>query len=206
MYYTPTHTKMEFGNAKVTGTIGVDDNDLLLAVKKWAGRNKSNGTALGKMIIDFFQDERGMKVLRVQRSENGGMMAEVDLDFKTAYELASKSKGKISNSIKLHGTPKKEKIKRSSNEGFTRSNKGFYSYVAEIIEEYKGNGKSHITFEELHDALMSVPDEKGKPKFEKEGEPIEIGRVKQYLTPSQIARNPIVKGLKRDKEGRGLVF
>lgn len=201
--HTPTNTTMEFGNAKVIGTIGVDDSDLLLAVKKWATKNQTNRSALSKMVIEFFQEERNMKVLKVQRTDSG-MVAEVEADFKTAYDLASTTT--ISDKIKLHGTPKREKIQRASNEGFTRSNKGFYTHVMEIIEDYIKRGKNYISFEDMHEELMSIPGHNGKPKFERDGKPIEMSRVRQYLSTSQLKKNPITKGVKRDKEGTGLVF
>jgi hypothetical protein len=194
---------MKIGNAKIKVPMEVESSEVLESVMYWANKNKTNSSELSKMIMTYFTEQKNMKVLKVQRSEDmSQIIAEVETD------LSNITNGSINGSTKLMGKPPKvPTVKRASNEGFTRKNKGFYSYVRECIDELKSKGRNSVEFDELYEMLLASGDGRGNSAFIKDGKAIEKWRVKQYLTKSQMEKNSVImKGIKRNKDNTGLVF
>lgn len=82
---------------------------------------------------------------------------------------------------------------------------GFYPIVRKILDAQKKRGKNFISWEDLREELLQAKED-GKPKFVVNGKEIEMSRIKQYCSPSQLKRQPNLKMIKPDKKGRGLVF
>lgn len=193
---------MKIGNTKVKVPIEVDSSDVLQSVMYWAKRNKTNEKELSKMIMSYFTEEKKMKVFGIQRNEDlSKIVAEVETD------LSSLMDGSIDSSAKLFGSARKPPVEKASNEGYSRKNKGFYSYVREIVDEKKAKSLTYLSFEDLYKILLEETDAKNNHVFIKDGKPIERWRMKQYLTPSQIQKNiGIMKGIKRSKDNSGITF
>jgi tRNA splicing ligase len=202
---------MKIGNPKVKAPVEVDTSDVLQSVFYWANKNKANGKELSKMIMDYLQEKKNMKVFGVQRNEDlSKITAEIETDLSNLIEGVG--------NVSLLGTPRKPPTKeKASNEGFNRVNRGFNSYVRTIVDEKKAKGLSYLSFNDLHKILLQERDAKGYYVFIKDkngnsvqnpndGTPMDRWRMKQYLTPSQIAKHAVLKGIKRSKDNEGITF
>ena len=145
------------------------------------------------IISNYIEETYGYPIAKLQRSK--------DADKIIAIIDHTKDGG-----AQRMDTQKKAKTERRSNEGFSRRWMGFYPTIQEIVEEAKAKKKTYLDFDDLYEQLLSTADVKGHPKFIRNGEPIEPSRVKQYLSPSQLAKTPQTKGMKWDKKNQRLLF
>lgn len=156
------------------------------------------------IIKDWMRDQHGYTVTKLERGKD-----------KMVVHFVSESDG----GVKAFGKPTKDKIERASNEGFQRRWVGVYEAIGEILDSKRKHKKNFISWEDLYEELLAVEDGSGRPKFEKDGKRIEMERVKQYCSPSQIERQAMrklkdgtiagqknLRGVKPDKKLGGLLF
>lgn len=176
-----------------TGPAELEDSDLGAALRYRASKNKKTNAELTRTITDYLVEVKGMKVLRIQKSTDlTQIVAEVEFS--------------VNQGAKMFGSKVKDTPDRASNEGFSKTYKGFYKSVREILDEQKAKKKDYIGFDDLYEQLINETDAKGVKKFVRNGVPIEMSRFKQYLSASQLdpKRNQMMKGVKHDKTGEGL--
>jgi hypothetical protein len=174
-------------NFKSIGPVELEKSDLAEALIFWAKKSKDNAKEFTKIITSYLEEDMKMVVNGIQRENDfSKIVANVEVTQNSGVDFI--------------GTPykaKEEKKEKKSNEGFVRKNKGFYSMVADIIADYQKKGKASITFEEISKELT----------FDF-GRSMELWRIKQYLTPSQIVKNAAksLKGVKRTPDDDGLMI
>lgn len=128
------------------------------------------------------------------------------LQYEKFFDIIAIAEDEEGGAKEIGAVEKEEKVERQTNEGFKRNWTGFYQAVREIIDYQSSKKKNFISYEDLYEELQSVPDERGKPRFVRNGVPIEMKRFKQYLSPSQISRQANMKGVKIDRNREGLTF
>jgi len=175
---------------KSIGTAELGDQDLGAALRMWANESKTNSSMLTKIITDYLVRAKNMKVLKLQKSPTHDKIV-VGVEFEQ------------DEGATMIGQAPKEKIVRSTNEGFTKNFRGFYKSVRAIIDEQKAKGKSVINLDDLYALLLKETDAKGNKLFVRGGVPMEKTRFVQYLSPSQLdpKKVPSMKGVKHDKNG-----
>lgn len=104
-------------------------------------------------------------------------------------------------------------IDRESNAGFNRRWTGFYNTAKEIFDEERSRKKHSLSFMDFYNRLLDADDVRsgGKLFIKKnpntgEMESIEMTRVKQYLSPSQLKKTPQMKGIKWDDKNQEFRF
>lgn len=119
----------------------------------------------------------------------------------------------IDEGARALGSESKKPVERDSNAGFTRRWTGFYGSARDIFDELRSKKKHSISFKEFYDRLLDYDDVKsGGKQFVKknpstgEMEAIEVTRVKQYLSPSQLKKTPQMKGIKWDEKSQEFRF
>jgi hypothetical protein len=103
-------------------------------------------------------------------------------------------------------------VNRESNAGFTRRWNGFYGAAKEIFDELKSKKKHSIGLMDFYTKLLDIDDVRTggklfvKPGPDGEMQQIELSRVKQYLSPSQLKKTPQVRGIKWDEKNQEFRF
>jgi hypothetical protein len=143
------------------------------------------------IISDYLKHNQNVDLKKLQKDEKK-MVAIVERNVDEGASLIAKENTKVGRS-----EDKQNRVKRYM---------GFYEAVADILNDLKSKKKNFITWDELYDELILMQDNKGNKKFVINGEKIPMTKVKQYLSPSQIKRQPGLKGVNPDKKNGGLKF
>lgn len=173
-------------NLTTTGSIELEPEDLVTAARDYLMANEDK---LILFLKDYLKRTENVLVKKVERSGDR-VVAIVEGYFDEGAR-------RFSSESKTRGTKK-------ALGGHRKPFVGFYDHTLDIIEAQRKRKKTFISWEDLREELLSIADGKGKPKFEMDGEPIEMSRIKQYLAPSQIKRQKNLRGVKVDKLKGGL--
>jgi hypothetical protein len=189
-------------NLKTTGQVEIESADLVAMLtansevtallREFLASNKKEFIP---MLTAYLQKERNLKFLKL----------EADKSFKKILVLVEQSLDEgvqgFSSGPKTNGRQGKKDVDKRN-----RKWTGFYDVVQDIVNEQKNNKKHFISLSEIYDLVLNTLGGDNKPKFIKNGEQIELTRVKQYLSPSQLARQTNMRGIEWDKRREGLKF
>lgn len=179
-----------------TGHVEIKDPDLTDVFKRIARRHKDS---LLEVVKELVEEKLGLTTSRIQYDTN--------LDKIVAIINDKKDEGST-----LLGAVKTPRQSPANNAGFKRPWKGFYNAGKDIFDELRAKKKKSIRFDEFYNLLLDYDDvrsggklfvkkdmDKSSPNY---GQMIQIpkSRVRQYLTKSQLARTPLMKGIKVDEK------
>lgn len=193
--YLLKQTKMK-ANLKIQGVIELTDADLLKALKLIVlNRTKDLFSAVTKVVEEVYH----YTPVKVQKDD--------ELNKVTAIIDQTIDEGAVAL-----GREPKPAVDRESNKGFTRRWTGFYAASQEIFEELRRKNKHRLSLSDFYKMLLDYDDvASGGKLFVKKGEDgkkeqIELTRVKQYLSPSQLKKTPQMKGIKWDDKAQEFKF
>lgn len=178
-------------NLKIQGQIELTEPDLLKVLKMIVLKQAND---LFKAVTTVVRETYGYTPVKIQKDDNlSRVVAIIDET--------------IDEGAQVLGREPKPLVERETNEGFTRKWTGFYNAAKDIFDELREKKKHSLGFMDFYNRLLDVDDVKtGGKLFVKGGTPIEITRVKQYLSPSQLKKTPQMKGIKWDDKAQEFRF
>lgn len=183
-------------NLKVQGVIELRDEDLLKALRLVVLKRSED---LLDAVSTVVKEAYGYTPTRIQK----------DADLTKVVAIIDQT---IDEGAQRLGADLKPPVDRDSNAGFTRKWTGFYGTAKDIFNELRDKKKHSLSFNEFYNRLLDYDDIKSGGKLfvkpDKDGNmtPIEITRVKQYLSPSQLKKTPQMKGIKWDDKNQEFRF
>lgn len=181
---------------KVQGQIELTEEDLLKVLRLIVLKRASD---LFKAVTMVVKENSGYTPTKIQHND----------DLTKVVAIIDQN---IDEGAKALGSEPKGTVERESNAGFVRRWTGFYGTAKDIFDELRQKKKHSISFKDFYDKLLDYDDIKtgGKLFVKPDGSgqltPIEITRVKQYLSPSQLKKTPQMKGIKWDEKQQEFRF
>lgn len=184
---------------KVTGVVELDETEVAQALKLVVLKR---ATDILSAVTAVVKEKTGYIPTKIQKDEDlSKIVAFIDQDVDQGGGARPIGKGPRSP------------INRSSNAGFDRRWTGFYRTAKEVFDEEKAKKRHTLSFMDFYNKLLDFDDVRtgGKLFIKKnhvtgEMEPIEMTRVKQYLSPSQLKKTPQMKGIKWDDKNQEFRF
>lgn len=184
---------------KVTGIVELDESEVAQALKLVVLKRAND---LLSAVTEVIREKTGYIPTKIQKDDDlNKIVAFIDHDVDQGGGASPIGKGP------------KSPINRSSNAGFDRRWTGFYKTAKEIFDEERAKKKHSLSFMDFYNKLVDFDDVRtGGKLFTKKNpvtgamESIEMTRVKQYLTPSQLKKTPQMKGVKWDDKNQEFRF
>ena len=183
-------------NLKVQGVIELKDEDLLKALRLVV--LKRSGDLL-EAVSTIVKEVYGYTPIKIQK----------DPDLTKVVAIIDQY---IDEGAQRLGAEIKPAVDRDSNAGFVRKWTGFYGTAKDIFDEMREKKKHSLSFKDFYATLLTYDDIKSggklfvKPDASGSMVPIEITRVKQYLSHSQLKKTPQMKGIKFDDKSQEFRF